>query len=345
LDTKTESVGEITGEIAVRGKRKYKDAPSKLSIKDDERQRLKAALVIAVTGRKGVDDPEMHADIIIKRCLSGLRKDLKTPWYNAPITLKGRLSVFGFDLMTMKSMEGFGANEPRRRVKENIVPREVVQPTKLDPLNIASVLSHEEYAEYERRRNAYLKHFPYLNNPADLSVLELLVRFEIMSLRRLTYILEQRTTAGMSSSVDKDIAENIKKLQETLGIAGNQRMKLMGDISSGSVAELVKRFESYVRDGKYLEVEFIWWKEEAALLLRKLDREFVDGKPELSDAVFERLMGASVALAREIVKDPYSKTLAESRKRALEIMRADKEEEQDTIPMVIDIPTIEIPEV
>lgn len=301
-------------------KRVYHIEPTKFKLGASDLLKLKNALISAIKERPNVDDPLMHAQEILDCCLGGIKKDGRI-WYRAPKTLSGRLKLYGFDMETMKALSNFGTGGRPRKTDPDI-PREINQKGNTSPTMVAAPLSGEEKREYNRLWKDYLAFFPHMKNPADLGVLELLVRFQILSRRRVDMVLKSRSTGpGMANLVDREIGENIKKFQETLGIAGNQRMKLMGNITSGSVAELVKRFEAYTRDGKYLEVELLWWKEEAAMLLRKADREFPDGNPEMTDAVFERLMGVRMDVAREIVKDPYSKSLSEARKKAIAIMR------------------------
>jgi hypothetical protein len=325
-----------------RPKKISRRVPDVLTITQEEYDRLREAIAKVQSNRPNVDDPIMAADGILNRCING--RDAKGGlWWNAPYDLKGRLRPFGFNLDTMEGIPGFWENRGRKKGKKTDwapidvkkgVPKEVEQEgvaINVDAIGVP--VSNDEKKEYNRRLRAYMKHFPHLDNPADQALLEQLVRLEIMSIRRLDSVLQNRSTSGMSGAIDRDLADNQRKLQETLGIAGNQRMKLMGTISSGSVAELVVRFEAYTKDGRYLEIEFEWWKEEAALLLRKADRLFPDGEPEISDAVFKRFMGVDMVTARHIIADPYSRNLAEARKRALSLMRGnidvDKQENSE----------------
>ena len=121
-------------------------------------------------------------------------------------------------------------------------------------------------------------------------------------------MIHQNPDLPLPVKLDFILADDIKKLQELMGISGNQRSKLVDQMNVGSVAELVKLYDEYMSSDEFLTNELKWWKEEAALLLRKMERVFPNGEPELSESVFQRYMGVPSQVAKIIIKDAYAES-------------------------------------
>ena len=291
--------------------------PDKYRIGAEERERLHTGVKGMLEDHNYEGDAHTRANQIIDMCLDGITSKGKC-WRGCPDTFEGRLRMFHWDIeknVPTGTWYGRKAKTPQEgspETSDSPIPSNLKIDGRKKLLKSTSLLSGEELKEFNKRYNAYMRSFSQLDNPADRSALELLVKMEIMSNRILNSVLDTGDTKGVNTKLDLILADDIKKLQELMGISGNQRSKLVDQINVGSVAELVKLYDEYVNSDEFLKNELIWWKEEAALLLRKMERVFPNGEPELIEAVFQRYMEVPSAVAKIIIKDVYATNFEEA---------------------------------
>lgn len=229
-------------------------------------------------------------------------------WQRAPKKLMSRFRTLGISIIEMKQtipadiVNKFeeivnGANGllcemdlDKGKVRKKLTDIKGEEPVE----NIEAEIEEDYVSEFVRRTAEEFN----IDTYSDVELLE---------------ILGQALYTAKSSPIDID-SMDISRLIKILGIERAGRKEKEEAISSGSIADLVLLYDEYVTSGKWLEQEFKWRKEELALLLRKLDREFEEIKtPELTPDMFKVMTGITVEEAKEIVGDPYDEKYAEEK--------------------------------
>lgn len=275
----------------------------------DEYGILHAALSVMFHKRSSVTDPNLRATQVIKRCCEGITED-GSMWENCPRKFEDRLKVFGFDYDTMSGIPLFGGASANRGIeKAGFIPKELkVDSETGNPIYSSSLISSIEKEEVDNKIKQMLEDFPDLNNATDIETVTILAKLLVIANRTMNYVIKGGRLPR-NSNLDNAIITNIERLQKLLGINKEARDKTKDITDSGSIADLVREFDRY-REKDFWEREVKWKIEELSLLLRKYDRDDGTGNREIDDVIFEILSdGISVEQAREIIKNPYYKSI------------------------------------
>jgi len=220
----------------------------------------------AVRGTRGLstdEDARSYAEKILRTCLTGMRED-GTIWKRAPgkeaddweTILAKRLKVFGYDYYKKKMIPNISGVKD---ADEEINVKEIELGEKINPRQFTL----EQQRHIEQYIQDILKEYPQLNTRADMTIL-----------RRLAYLDYLNEQDISDIKLTKKLTEQIKILQETLGISGRQREALKEQESTGTIADLIKIYKKTREE--FWEIEQQNLKEEVKLLLNALERNTID---------------------------------------------------------------------
>lgn len=262
------------------------------------------------------DDPLLKAKQVLKQCLTAKLPSGK-PWTNAPMEFEGRLRFFGYDPVNHAPIDEFWVRLEAKKIKPQVpdpadqIPDELIVPKGADPIASASLISFDEAKEYDRIYAQFLQDYPEIELETDKELLRLLVKQMVILNRITSHVMMNGKTSNRATYHDEKIIQSIEKLQKALGIDRATRDARQKEAEAGSVAELVCEWEEYIQSGEFERKEVEFFIEEACLLLRKMDREWPDGSPEISEMVFQRLMGYPSSVIRKVIANPYYSSMEE----------------------------------
>ena len=207
---------------------------------------------------------------LIQYALSGVNKSGKI-WYDAPgdsgdnwkDILKRRLAMLGYNMdskcLTIENKDGkiSGKRGGRKTTSIQSLVKRIEDGEDLEGLSPEDQKWIEDFAEKT------MKQYPQLNTITDQ-----------IFVRRLAYLSWLSENDIKHLNFTDDLTDEIKKVQESLGITGKMRDALRSSGEAGTIADLVKDYEKKRKD--FIEEETKMIKEEIRLLLYQLEREEIE---------------------------------------------------------------------
>jgi len=252
-----------------------KIAPTSITIPDvNEFRDLIDDMSKAFNGRRkecdSYEKTRKYVIELVQYALSGVNRGGKV-WYGAPgdpgddwkYILKRRLAMLGYDMvnkcLTTENKEGRISGKKRR---QKTTPIQSLT-KKIEGSEEIDGLLPEDQQWIENFVKGIVKEFPQLNATTDLILV-----------RRLAYLSFLSENDIKLLKFTDDLTDEIKKIQETLGISGKLRDALRASEETGTIADLVKTYEKNRKN--FIEEETKMIKEEIRLLIRMLEREQIE---------------------------------------------------------------------
>lgn len=280
----------------------------------------------------GMKDPKAFANEIVNDCRYPRdRWRKKRDWISAPQNFNARLRAVGrYDLEKDKFLrryipQGF-VNSVNKRMEEKKVLREVMG----NPREPLKPMAEDSDAE-----------FGFIKSPSDrLWVANRVEALKVQSpdadevTLKVAAMLELQIQSVMGDALNDEVKEvkagpiaELKRVRDMLGLKpkpAEDRSRVL----DGSLDQLIKLFDAVVESGLWDDWDASLAEEGVKMLLRKADRRFEDGTPEIDDLHFRVLAGMSMAEARELLGargvdpyDPPSKAYRTAEKAVLEASR------------------------
>ncbi len=296
----------------------------------EDHEKLVRRLMESWGRAEGIKDLEHFCNTIVRN--SRAARDLWQGelWINAPQSFNARLRVIGrYDILKDDFLRRYVKESYVQKINKN-PPRERSARESAAGKNGRGGISEADAelgisltptdANWVRKRKAQLKK----ETIGDDISLEILAMAELKAHKQMIESLNNDNEELKTGHIN-----SIRQMREMLGLKRKAADGGATKALAGSLDQLIKLFDSVVGSGLWDRYDELQRVEEIKMMLRKADRNFEDGTPEIDEIHFEAILGmgterARMLLARQLI-DAYDPPSEEYRKAEADLLRASRD--------------------